>query len=157
MALPESGEEFRRGPQIRLTSEASPELDALMSRWSDEIPTLYFVDICVANVTKRSRQAVEGDARKAALFDRLKELDKQQHSFSYLLALTEKVNDSRGQLTDAELEEQILRDAAALRAFFVHARVIESDEFLVSYVRALRRTPHELSLSYSPLAGQFRG
>lgn len=145
MALPESGEEFRRGPQITLTFEANPELNALMRRWSDEIPTLYFVDICAANLTKRSRKAVEGDARKAALFDRLKELDKQQNSFSYLLALAEKVNDPRGELADAELEEQILRDVAALRAFFANARVVEPDEFLVSYVRALRRTPHELS------------
>ncbi len=145
MASPGSGEEFRCGPQIKLTFESSPELNALMRRWSDEIPTLYFVDICVANVTKRSRKAVEGDARKAALFDRFKELDKRQNSFSYLLALTEKVSDSRGDLADAELEEQILRDVAALRAFFVNARIVESDAFLVGYVRALRRTPHELS------------
>ncbi|WP_454017726.1 hypothetical protein [Azospirillum sp. Marseille-Q6669] len=145
MALPESGEEFRRGSQITLTFEASAELNALMRRWSDEIPTLYFVDICVANITKRPRVAVEGNARKAALFDRLKELDKQQNSFSYLLALAEKVSDSRSKLSDAELEEQILLDVAALRAFFVNAHVVEPDEFLVSYARELRRTPHELS------------
>ncbi len=145
MALPESAEEFRRGPQITLTFEASPEQNALMRRWSDAIPTLYFLDICVANITKRPRKEVEGDARKAALFDRLKELDKQQNSFSYLLALVEKVSDSRGELADAELEEQIRRDAAALRAFFVNARVVEQDEFLAGYVRTLRRKPHELS------------
>jgi hypothetical protein len=130
---------------MTMTFEATPEILAFMRRWSDEVPTLYFLDICVTNATKLSLQALEKDTRKGALVTRLKELDKPQNSFSYLLALAEKVSDARGELTDTELEDQVVADVAALRAFFAHARVVEPDEFLRGYVRALRRMPHELS------------
>jgi hypothetical protein len=144
MASPGPGEEFRRGNQITLTFESSPELNAYLEKWSDEVPTLYFVDICVANVTKLSRNTVEGDARRTAWVNYLKRLDKPHNSFSYLLALAEKVNDSSGELSDAQLREQLLRDIAALRTFFVNAGVIELDEFLTGYAQEFRETPHEL-------------
>lgn len=140
-----SSQGFRRGPQITLTFRSSPELISFMQQWSNAVPTLYFMDICATNVTKLSPEAVKRDARKGALVDRLKQLDKPQNSFSYLLALAEKVNDSSGKLSDTELREQILLDVAALRAFFVNARVVEPDEFLVGYAQTLRGTPHELS------------
>lgn len=145
MTSPDAGEEFRRGPQMTMTFEAAPELLAFLKQWSDEVPTLYFLDICVANATKLSPEALGRAPRKAALVNRLKELDKPQNAFSYLLALAEKVSDARGGMTDARLEEQVLADVAALRAFFEHAEVVEPDDFLRGYVRDLRTMPHELS------------
>jgi hypothetical protein len=99
----------------------------------------------VASLTKPGSTAATRDPRKAALLARLKELDRPQNSFSYLLALAEKVNDPRRGLSDAELEAQILGDAAALRAFFAHARLIEDDPFLAGWTRDLRGRAHELS------------
>ena len=52
---------------------------------------------------------------------------------------------SRSAAAKAELEAQILGDAAAMRAFFQHARVIEDDEFLAGFARDLRGMPQELS------------
>lgn len=55
----------------------------------------------------------------------------------------EKVSDSRGLASDAQLERQILDDLAALRRFFKHARVYEPDEFVIQFLRELRRTAIE--------------
>lgn len=152
MTSPGPGTEFRRGPQVSFTVEAILEFDAFVRQWSDAVPTLYFVDICVANAVKLSQDKLARDARKTSLIDRLRRLDKPQNSFSFLLALVEKVHDPRSRLSDAELREQIVGDVAALNAFFVHARVIEPDEFLILYAEALRGVPHELS---QPAYAQF--
>lgn len=125
----ESEERFSRGQSITMTFDATPENFAWLRAWSDTVPTLYFVDICVASLTKPGSTAAARDPRKSALLGRLRELDKPHNSFSYLLALAEKVSDTSHRLTDAELEAQILGDAAAMRAFFQHARVIEDDAF----------------------------
>ena len=50
----------------------------------------------------------------------------------------EKVSDSRGKMTDTELEEQIICDISALRNFFKNASVYESDEFIITFLRELR-------------------
>ncbi|ESZ66064.1 hypothetical protein X728_02480 [Mesorhizobium sp. L103C120A0] len=128
-----------------MTFASSPAIESWLQSWADDGPTLYFLDICAANVVKLTRESVEHDARKADLVNRLRRLDRPQNSFSYLLALIEKVNDPRSRMTDQELEAQICADVAAIRAFFSHARVIEQDDFLIGYARDLRGTPHELA------------
>lgn len=137
--------EFRRGPQLKVTMELTVQQHAALQEWSASIPTLYFLDICVVNLTKPSRGPADRSSRKAAIVQRLRNLDRPQHSFSYLLALMEKVSDTQGSLADADLETQILGDVSALRVFFKHARVVEPDEFLINYAREVRRAPPELS------------
>ena len=140
-------QEFHRGPQITLSMQLTAEQLAVMKEWHASVPTLYFLDICVVGATKLSDAALERDARKKRLVEHLQNLDRPQHAFSYLLAVLEKVSDSRGVATDAELEEQILGDLAALRAFFKNARVHEPDEFVIQFLRDLRRQPIELQRS----------
>jgi len=55
----------------------------------------------------------------------------------------EKVSDSRGIDTDEELERKILSDLTAMRDFFKNARVYESNEFVLEFLRALRGNPIE--------------
>lgn len=140
-----TGERFSRAQRINLPFEATPENVAWLKAWSDVVPTLHFIDICVASLIKPGSTAAARDPRKASLIAHLKELDKPHNSFSYLLALAEKVSDCRHSLSDAELETQILGDAAAMRSFFQHARVIEDDAFLASFTRDLRGMAQELS------------
>ncbi len=137
--------EFHRGPQITVQMQLTPEQSAVMKEWAESIPTFHFLDICAVNATKLPASALQNDARKASYFAYLQSLDRSQHCFSYLCALIEKVSDTRGIASDAELEEQILQDMAALRAFFKNARVYESDDFVIRYLRDLRRAPHELA------------
>lgn len=141
----EMGERFSRGQSISMTFEATPENVALLKEWSDAVPTLYFFDICLVSLTKTGVTGAVHDLRKAGLLARLRELDRPHNSFSYLLALAEKVNDPRRGLSDADLEDHILGDVAAIRAFFQHARVIEDDAFLARFARELRGIPQELS------------
>jgi hypothetical protein len=115
--------EFHRRPQITLQMQLTAEQYTTLKEWSASVPTLYFLDICVVNATKLSDAALERDARKAELISHLQDLDRPQHSFSYLFALIEKVSGSQGSLTDAELENQVLADVIALRAFFKNAQV----------------------------------
>ena len=145
MTSNENGNEYVSGQEIRLAFSFTPELAAEMQAWSDFIPTLYMLDICVANVTKLSQAALDANARKAALVERLRHLDKPQNSFSYLLALIEKASGPRAGLTDEELEAQILHDVAKMRKFFVHAKILEADEFLLGLARVLRHEPPELA------------
>ncbi|AFW02894.1 hypothetical protein BAR24_09575 [Gluconobacter oxydans] len=105
------------------------------------IPTLYMLDICVANATKFSKKAMESNVRKAALVESLRELDRDHNSISYFLALLEKTYDPRASLSAEELEAQILHDVATLRQFFVHAKIVESDAVLISTFRAIKRQP----------------
>jgi len=106
MVPAEDGEIYRRGQELTVTFQARPEDLAFLRQWSDAKPTLYFLDICAANITKRTRGTHERDAGKLALFDRLTALDLPQNTFSYLLAFIEKVSDPRNAMTDAELEAQ---------------------------------------------------
>jgi hypothetical protein len=136
--------EFHSSPQISFQMEVTPEQHAMLKAWSEMVPTLHFMDICVVSATKLSDALIEQNPRKAAWIEHLRERDRPQHAFSYLLALIEKTSDLRSPLSDEELEEQVLKDVASLRSFFRNGRVIESDEFLVGYLRNLRRVPHEL-------------
>lgn len=145
MTSQDTDKEFLRGPQLTMKMETTHEEHAFFKEWSASVPTLYFLDICVVNATKLSESAIEKNARKARCVEHLRDLDKPQHSFSYLCALMEKVSDSRGELSDDALERQVLGDISALRTFFKNARVIEPDDFLISYLRELRRVPPELA------------
>jgi hypothetical protein len=137
--------EFVSSQEVKLTLSLTPEQAMAMRAWSDAIPTMYMLDICVVNATKLSEGALAADARKAALASRLRHLDRPQNSFSYLLALTEKVSDLQVSLSDDELETQILRDVAAMRRFFAQAKIQEEDGFLLNYARTLRHRPPEVA------------
>lgn len=137
--------EFHRGPQMTVRMTLTPEQYSAFKEWAASIPTLYFLDICVVSATKLPDAALDRDARKKLLVANLRGLDRPQHSFSYLFALIEKVSDLRGEASDTELEEQVLGDVAALRTFFKNARVHEPDDFVINYLRDLRRVPHELA------------
>lgn len=144
MTSNDSEAEFVCGPQIKLQMTLTREQAEAMQEWSASIPTLYLLDICVVNATKLSDPGLAADARKAELVARLRNLDRPQNSFSYLLALIEKVSDPRSSVSDEELEAQVLDDVGSMRRFFVHARVQEPDEFLLGFLRTLRHQPPEL-------------
>ena len=145
MSPEDNTNEFRRGRQLNLQLELTPEQATAMKEWSASVPTLYFLDICVVNMTKSSSNVAGDNRRKSAFLEHLRQLDRPQHSFSYLLALMEKVSDTRSSLSDADLVGQVLSDVAALRHFFKNARVQEPDDYLISYTRDLRTVPPELS------------
>ncbi len=86
MSKTETGERISRGQSITLTFDATPENVSWLKAWSDAVPTLHFLDICVASLTKPGSTAAVRDPRKAALLARLRELDRPYNSFSYLLA-----------------------------------------------------------------------
>lgn len=131
-------QEFYSGQQITLQMSLTREQYSAVAEWSANIPTLYFLDICAVGATKLTEAALETNHRKSRLVAHLRKLDKPQNCFSYLCALMEKVSDSRGKITDAELEEQVICDLSALRAFFKNASVYESDEFIITFLRELR-------------------
>ncbi|WP_024297002.1 hypothetical protein [Methylomicrobium lacus] len=134
----ETPQEFHSGQQITLQMSLTREQYSALAEWSASIPTLYFLDICVVGATKLTDATLETNPRKSRLVAHLRELDKPRNCFSYLCALLEKVSDSRGKITDAELEEQIICDLSALRAFFKNASVYEPDEFIITFLRDLR-------------------
>lgn len=136
--------EFHRAEQLTLQMQLTPEQYAFFMEWAASVPTLYFLDICVVGATKLSQASLEKNTRKAKIVGYLLSLDRPQHAFSYLFALMEKVSDSRGIASDAELEQQILGDLAALRGFFKNATVYESDEFVIQFLRELGRSAIEL-------------
>ena len=107
--------EFRRGQHINLRMALTGEQHAALKEWAESVPTLFFLDICAANATKLSEAQLAQSPRKADLVAGLRKLDRPQHCFSYLCALMEKVSDSRGLLSDADLQSQILDDLKALR------------------------------------------
>lgn len=143
MTSQNNSQEFRRAEQFTLSVQLPPEQHDFLMEWAASVPTLYFLDICVAGATQLSQASLDKNVRKAAIVENLRALDSPQHAFSYLLALMEKVSDSRGIASDAQLERQILDDLAALRRFFKHARVYEPDEFVIQFLRELRRTAIE--------------
>ena len=140
----ENPKEFRSGQQVTLQLSLNREEYAALAEWSASVPTLYFLDICVVGVTKLANSALENNPRKSRLVSHLRELDRSKNCFSYLCALMEKVSDSRGYGTNAELEEQILDDLSSLRAFFKNASIYESDEFIVGFLRELRGSAIEV-------------
>lgn len=136
-------EEFSRPGLIKLKMQATPEQVEFLRELAANVPTLYFLDICVVGATKLSQNQLEKNERKAEVVENLRFLDRPANGFSYLFALMEKVSDSRGTASDIELEERILRDLAALRAFFVNAHVYEADDFVIQFLRELRHSAIE--------------
>lgn len=136
-------EEFSRPELIKLKMQATPEQVEILRELAANVPTLYFLDICVVGATKLSQDQLEKSERKAGIVEHLRFLDRPANGFSYLFALMEKVSDSRGTASDMELEERILRDLAALRAFFLYAHVYEPDYFVIQFLRELRRSAIE--------------
>lgn len=139
----ENVKEFTKSDSITLTMQLNREEASMMREWALSVPTLYMLDICVVSATKLKSSSLEANPRKATLIDHLRELDKPQHSFSYLFALMEKVSDSRGIDTDDELEAKILSDLESIRNFFTKAQIVESDEFILSFLKNLRGNPIE--------------
>ncbi len=139
----ETVKEFISGESITLKMQLTPEQHRMMREWSLSIPTLYMLDICVVSATKLTSTSLEKNPRKANLINHLKELDRPNNSFSYLFALMEKVSDSRGIDTDEELETKILSDLVSMRNFFTKARIYESDEFVLNFLKELRGNPIE--------------
>ncbi|HBN8226409.1 TPA: hypothetical protein L3690_001856 [Pseudomonas aeruginosa] len=137
-------EEFSRRGLIKVKAQATPEEVEFLREWAANVPTLYFLDICVVGATKLSQDQLDKIDRKAEIVEYLRFLDRPANGFSYLFALMEKVSDSRGTASDVELEERILRDLAALRGFFVHAHVYEPDDFVIQFLRELRRSAIEI-------------
>jgi len=135
---------FRQRPQVTMTAKLAAGERAALEQWSSMVPTLHFLDINVVSVIKRPDVSPDDNPRKATLLKTLRGLDQPNHAFSYLLALMEKVSDLRGTASETELESQVLRDLSALTAFFEKARVIESDKFVIDYLRQLRRVPPEI-------------
>ncbi|MTC40822.1 hypothetical protein [Providencia sp. wls1921] len=145
--MDEKHTEFHRQKSIKLTFDADPKLIEFLDAWSRMVPTLYLLDICLVSMTKLSSESIDQDERKKRWVSELKKLDCEQNTFSYMCALMEKVSDSRGKMSDAELEKQILADIASLRQFFKKASICESDDFLISYLHELRGQPVELNRS----------
>ena len=139
----ENVKEFTKSDSITLTMQLNREEASMMREWALSVPTLYMLDICVVSATKLKNSSLEANPRKANLIAHLRELDRPQHSFSYLFALMEKVSDSRGIDTHDELEAKILSDLESLRNFFTEAHITESDEFILSFLKDLRGNPIE--------------
>ena len=136
-------QKFVSGDSITLNMQLTPKEYSMMREWSLSIPTLYMLDICVVSATKLTSALLENNPRKANLVNYLRELDRPNNCFSYLFALMEKVSDSRGIDTDEELEKKILSDLVSMRKFFTNARVYESDEFVLDFLKELRGNPIE--------------
>lgn len=139
----EDCQEFTSGKTITLKMSLTPEQLYMMNEWSLSVPTLYMLDICVVNATKLSNASLYKDHRKAKLVNYLRELDRPANCFSYFFALMEKVSDSRGIGTDEELERNILSDLSSMRNFFKNARVGETDDFVLAFLKELRGAPME--------------
>ncbi|MFP3456992.1 hypothetical protein R0J89_12060 [Psychrobacter sp. SIMBA_152] len=135
--------EFVAGDSITLNMQLTSEQYSMIREWSLSIPTLYMLDICIISATKLTSSSLEKNPRKANLINYLRELDRPNNCFSYLFALMEKVSDSRGIDTDEELEQKILSDLASMRKFFTNARVLETDEFVLGFLKKLRGNPIE--------------
>lgn len=137
-------EVFSRRGVFKVNMQLTPDQVEFFRQWAANVPTLCFLDICVVGATKLSKEQLGKSERKAKIVERLRSLDKPQNGFSYLFALMEKVSDTRGAVSDIELEERILDDLSALRAFLEHAHIYESDEFVIEFLRELRRSAIEL-------------
>lgn len=140
----DSHQKFIARQSITMEMKLTLEEHSLLQEWSAIVPTLYMLDICVVAATKLTEKSLKDQQRKADLIAHLRNLDRESNSFSYLLALMEKVSDSRGILTVGELEKQILFDVLALRGFFKTARVVEPDAFLIDFLRELMGKPIEV-------------
>ena len=137
-------QKFTVGQSITLNASLTPEQYRMLAEWSARIPKMYLLDICVVNATKLLETSLTQGGRKYKLVERLHELDRPNNCFSYLCALMEKVSDSHGKATDTELEEQILSDLSSMRAFFKKAQVYEPDDFVIAFLKELRKEPIEL-------------
>ena len=144
MTSDNDSKEFVSAKKTTVTMSVTPEQYSLVKKWSEMVPTLYMLDICVVGATKLNSSVLKRMERKAKLVNHLRNLDRENNGFSYLFALMEKVSDSRGSLTLEELETQILADLAALRVFFKKAKVIETDDYVISFLRELHGQPIEL-------------
>jgi hypothetical protein len=138
-----NNKEFVAGHEITIQMKLTPSQCSVIQKWSENVPTLYMLDICVVGATKFSEEMLKKQPRKAKLVTTIRNLDRPDNGFSYLLALMEKVSDSRGKLTADELKEQIIKDISSLRNFFKAARVVETDDFLISFLEELMGEPIE--------------
>lgn len=143
MPISHSGR-FEPGPDLNWSISLTLSEYNKLSDFTSNIATFYFLDLCVVNIAKLKNVSITKDRRKVGWLKRLRDLDRPQHSFSYLLALMERVSNSRDELSDENLEREILSDMDYLRRFFKKARVVEPNSYVVNYLRKLRRAPVEL-------------
>lgn len=137
-----AGRRTIQGPRFRYTMPY-PITGPGRRRRRGPAATMHFLDICAVDVTKRPKAEVEANPPKAALADRLRDLDVAGDRVSYLLALMEKVSDPRSTLSDGELKANIVSDVGYMRDFFDNATVAEPDQFLVDSIDQLRGNPIE--------------
>ncbi|WP_407469238.1 hypothetical protein ABFU38_05145 [Xanthomonas campestris pv. raphani] len=119
----------------------------IFGQWQTVVPTIYFLDINVASLTKKTAGDFENSPKKRVILERMRELDKPHNCFSYMLGLMEKISDSRGKNTCDGLRANIIGDLLALRSFFQYARIAESDELALEMLEVLREQPIELDRS----------
>ncbi|RYF20521.1 MAG: hypothetical protein EOO77_07855 [Oxalobacteraceae bacterium] len=129
---------FRRSPQITFTAQLKPREAAALRKWSQRVPTIYFLDIMMVDAAKRSLTKGLRDAHKGERVIRLRRLDKPGNAFSYLLAMLEKASDPREKLTRDELADKIRRDTAALTKFTRRARFYEPPELVEQCLRDIQ-------------------
>ncbi len=141
--MTDNSQKFVAGSEMTMSIKPTSDEYPLIRAWAAMVPTLHMLDICVVGATKLKEDALKKDPRKTRLIDELRKLDQSHHSFSYLFALMEKVSDTRGKLSIDELREQLLIDILALRSFFKKAQVLESDDYLISYLDQLTGNPIE--------------
>lgn len=126
-----------------LNLKSKEQLD-LINKWLALInPSLFALDICVVAAMKLDSEALRKEPKKAKLVEQLKNLDKTENTFSYFIALMEKVSDSRDLLLIEELKEQLIIDINTMRSFFTNATVEESDKFILEFAEAIFKSPIE--------------
>lgn len=106
-----------------------------MRQWSRRVPTIYFLDLMMVDAAKRSLTKGTKPPKIAARITRLRRLDRHGNSFSYLLAMLEKVSDPRGKLTSEQLADQVRLDARALMKFPRRASFYETDALIDQCLR----------------------
>lgn len=119
-----------------------------IKKWSDSIPTLYFLDICcISNVKDKDVYFNEPEKykNKCDFLEKLSELDLSHNAISCLPALIEKVSDLFNDKSRGELKEEVERDINALNDFFKNAKVIEEIKFTEMYVDGMKNEHPESS------------
>lgn len=130
--------------RFKITVTDSPEnrdfLEAI-KKWSDSIPTMYFLDICcISNIKDKDfyNNDPEKYKNKCNFLERLSEVDLPHNAISCLPALIEKVSDLFNDKSRDELKKEVERDLDALSNFFKKARVIEEIKFAEMYVDGMK-------------------
>ena len=85
MTSDNDSKEFVSVKKITVTMSVTPEQYSLVKKWSEMVPTLYMLDICVVGATKLNNSMLKRMERKAKLVNHLRNLDRENNGFSYLI------------------------------------------------------------------------